>query len=141
MNEVYEKHVSNYPRLNIGERIGPTGYIDFLEESDLNDRVSFGVDKFGRKFIVIKFLLETHDGKKENRFQTFFQRYSDNTQLWMGAGKSHQLMDTCGGMEQVQIKLIDDTLSGSQVNFGMIHRPHDHQTTGRVSLRPQNWFN
>ena len=41
-------------------------------------------------------------------FQTFFQRYSDNDRLYMGAGHTSStfLMETVGGMTEKQMELL-----------------------------------
>jgi hypothetical protein len=62
------------PVLDLGDRMGPTGYIDFLKPTDLSAPVMKGVDKFQRPFIALK--LRDKD-TEETEVLTLFQRYTD----------------------------------------------------------------
>lgn len=55
--------------LDIGDRQGLTGYIDFLGPNDLSDEVMYGTDKHGRKFLSLKLTVEfekVNKNKKRN---------------------------------------------------------------------------
>ena len=91
----------NIPILDIGVRKGATDYIDFINYHEVNEPVMKGTDIYGRDFIVLKFVIDNIFG-----MQTFFQRYSDSYNLWMGCGKSNEtLIYTIGGIKQIQAEL------------------------------------
>lgn len=120
------------PILNIGNRVGHTGYIDFILEKEVQYPIMKGKDCFGRSFIVLKLngvignnndidnIYNDNDIDNENDndndndnhettfFQTFFQRYTDNKYLWMGACNNTDKMffDTLGGMTNDHFELI-----------------------------------
>ena len=81
-------------------------YIDFIKKSDVTSPVMKGRDKYGRPFVVVKVLVG------DNLFyQTFFQRYSDDELLWMGAGwSSNTFLNTVGGMKDPQFILIKELI-------------------------------
>ena len=116
MSEVYETNHKKFNVLDLKEKMGPTDYLDFIEEDEVSDSVMVGIDKYDREFIVIKFVVTKKDGTTIDCFQTFFRRYTDkNNHGWMGAGHyGLQLFDTSGFMNQYQIKVIDDLLKIGQ---------------------------
>ena len=63
----------NIPILNLGRRCGHTEYIDFIRWKEVTSPIMTGYDLFGRKFVVIKFIIEE---SQIPIMQTFFQRYS-----------------------------------------------------------------
>ena len=65
------------PILDIGTRIGRTGYIDFIKACDMTYTVQRGTDHYRRAFIAIK-----HD----RGVMTLFQRYTDNLTSWNHGG-------------------------------------------------------
>ncbi len=67
------------PTLDVAERTGKTGYLDFLEPSDLKHSIMKGMDVFNRPFIAIKLFDSTTN---KVTVHTFFQRFNDNT-LWV----------------------------------------------------------
>lgn len=75
--------------LDIGERVGHTGYIDFILEEYIEGYDCMkGVDMYQRPFITIKSHSLYDDGTTENSCTTFFQRYANDSLLWMAAGSS-----------------------------------------------------
>ena len=63
---------NNYPELDIGNRCGGTGYIDFITMEEVTNSIMWGRDIYNRYFLVFKLLIE---GKIV--LQTLFERYSD----------------------------------------------------------------
>jgi hypothetical protein len=115
LNDVYNK----LPILDIGQRHGHTDYIDFITLSEVKYPIMKGTDCFRRSFIVIKCVID-------NRviMQTFFQRYSDYTSGWMGCGHATSfLIDTSGGMDQLQFKLIGELILEKPITIQEHHRP------------------
>lgn len=80
-----QANIDNLPVLDIGDRIGLTGYIDFIRNDDMQYPVMKGRDRFNRPFIAIKVakrLKTTPDELPTFSVGTFFQRYSDNKRDW-----------------------------------------------------------
>jgi len=106
------------PNLNIGKRNGMTDYIDFIPFDEV-DTMDKGTDCFGRRFIVIKCVID-------NRpiMQTFFQRYSNSNSHWMGCGHATELLvDTSGGMNDTQFKLLVDLIMEKNIIIKEEHSP------------------
>jgi len=66
----------DFPILDLGQRMGRTGYIDFIDHRELGDNnVVKGVDCYGRRFLVLKCEIE---GDVDAQYCiTFFKRYND----------------------------------------------------------------
>ena len=81
MDELLEgTECTSCPRLDIGNKIGSTNYIDFITVDDMTDNIMIGEDYAGRQFIAIKALYE-RKGKSKEIVCTFFQRYSDSNKV------------------------------------------------------------
>lgn len=72
---------NNHPKLDIGNRLGSTGYIDFITLEEVTSSIMWGLDIHRRPFIVLKLLI---DG--DIVLQTIFQRYTDKLYFWRGCG-------------------------------------------------------
>ena len=106
------------PILNIEDRIGYTQYIDFIKWDEFTNPIIKGYDIFGRKFVVIKMII--NDIKI---MQTFFQRHSFG-RLWMGCGHATvNLIDTSSGMSNEQFNLISQIINKEKVKIRSEHRP------------------
>jgi hypothetical protein len=110
------------PHLNIKDRKGATGYIDFIQENELGDQaVMKGVDCIGRPFIAVKTEFVLPNGRTVPAFSTFFQRYVDETFLWQCCGHDGELlMHTEGGMRPEQfdflLQLLDEKVVDLDTN-------------------------
>lgn len=71
----------NLPYLELGERMGGTGYIDFLRPKDLESPIMAGIDRFNRFFLAIKL-----QSNKEIGTLVVFNRYTDNYDTWVNCG-------------------------------------------------------
>jgi hypothetical protein len=111
------------PVLDIGERMGATNYIDFIDPVELGDNgIMRGVDIYGRAFLCIRVEVtcKEEDGHRRIHwvFQTFFQRYVPDTDLWMGAGHFiTPLMNTSGGLSEEQCILIARLVCGYRMRI------------------------
>lgn len=81
-------NVDDIPVLNIGERMGSTGYVDFIKSSEMTSSVMKGVDHAKRAFVSFDIQC---DGKKEGYTGgrgviTCFQRYTDDLNKWCIGG-------------------------------------------------------
>lgn len=110
----------NFDILDIGDKNGSTGYLDFFRPSALKDGLSImkGQDMSGRKFFVFKSIFEFEDGSVFENFTSFFQRYYDNKLLWHCCGHyGRYIMDTEGGTSNEQFKFIFDLLTNDCVQL------------------------
>ncbi len=98
------KH-SNYPNLDIGDRQGHTDYIDFINPSELTHPIMLGIDILKRPFIVIK-AIGTLNDEMVKFTETFFQRYTENQSLWVGACAGKMFLDTTGGMTDKHFDIV-----------------------------------
>jgi hypothetical protein len=103
--------------LNINDKIGSTGYIDRIELTDLTSNPMIGMDKYKRPFIVFAFKCTGNKNvdKEEIIVETFFQRYVDDSRLWMGAGDI--LLCTVGGMEDEQAQFLKEFVQTKEVTL------------------------
>ena len=92
-NTIDELNKLKFNILDLQDRKGITGYIDFINPTELNDyNVMSGFDYANRRFFVIKAEIEYSDKTKIKTFTTFFQRYSDNNLLWHTSGHYGKLL-------------------------------------------------
>ena len=62
--------------LDISNRYGNTGYIDFIKQTELQENnIMKGMDDYRRLFIVFKAEVIYDDNTKSNTFTTVFQRF------------------------------------------------------------------
>ena len=110
--------VSRTETLDIGERVGFTGYIDFINISEIVSPVMHGTDVFGRPFFTVHADLRYIDGTTVPTFTTFFKRYTEqNSMLWHGCGFYKSLIETNGGMNLPQMTFLRDLLKNGTVVF------------------------
>lgn len=114
INDLYN---INCPILDIGERVGKTDYIDFIDTKEFLESFNKGVDKYGRKFISFRVNIEYRDNRKRETFTTLFQRYKGEEWLWLGAGKNVHLFQTDGGASLDQLKLLYKLLNENSVDI------------------------
>lgn len=110
----------NFAILDIGNKNGSTGYLDFFQPSDLKEGLSIvkGQDIAGRKFFVFKSIFEFEDGSVFENFTSFFQRFYDNKLLWHCCGHHGQfIMNTGGGTSNEQFKFIFELLANNCVQL------------------------
>ncbi len=123
------------PILNIGDRTGYTGYIDFIDDIEIQESFNKGIDKYDRKFICFRTNIEYEDGQIKNTFMTLFQRYSREEKLWMGAGRNTHLFATDGGTNLHQVKLLLKLLQEGSVDI-----TDEIYENCRITRSNQNWF-
>ena len=109
--------IENLPRLELGYREGNTDYIDFIKWDEVTEPAMWGIDKFHRKFVVMKFIINKNSKKPIKIMQTFFQRYTHGS-MWMGCGHATQyLFYTVGGMNEEQFDFLDKILEGNEIEI------------------------
>jgi hypothetical protein len=84
VNALGANTISELPILDIGEKVGHSGYIDFILVNQMSDSIMKGIDCYKRPFIAFKFWIRSNDNIKPpyEAVGTFFQRYSDNNNSW-----------------------------------------------------------
>ena len=113
-NHVKFSFPKNTPRLDIGKLVGDTHYIDFIQNGTLTDPCMVGTDVANRPFFVIRLVVE-YGSTTKYYTQTFFQRYTDDSILWMGCGDGDRVfVHTHGGINPVQTSLIQNIINGKQ---------------------------
>lgn len=100
--------ISQLPKIDVADRLGFTGYIDFLSHDELTAPAVAGVDSLGRQFVFFSGEISVN-GFTTRFVQTFFQRYPD-CDIWMACGSTEypQLMTTTGGASEIQINLVTE---------------------------------
>jgi hypothetical protein len=106
----------NCPTLDIGERVGETGYIDFIESHEFKEPFNKGCDKYGRKFISFRAIIEYEDGKTTETFTTLFQRYAKEENLWIVAGPHKHLFQTDCEITIYQVEFLFNLLKEKSVD-------------------------
>ena len=121
--ETIRNKILNYacPNLNIGDRKGSTGYIDFIKESELGQyAVMKGLDCIGRPFLAVKSEYVLMTGRTVPSFSIFFQRYIDEKFLWQCCGHDGAyLMHTEGGMRHDQFVFLQLLLDEKVVDIDL----------------------
>jgi hypothetical protein len=112
--EIYNQ---DCPNLDIGDREGITGYIDFIDTSEFVEPFNKGIDKYERKFVSLRANIEYEDGTTKETFTTLFQRYYKRENLWMGAGRNTHLFATDGGSNLQQLQLVLNLLKEGSVDI------------------------
>jgi hypothetical protein len=113
--EIYNQ---DCPILDISDRVGITGYIDFIDTSEFVEPFNKGIDKYERKFVSFRANIEYEDGTTIETFTTLFQRYSGRENLWMGAGRRETyLFATDGGTNLQQLQLVLKLLQEGSVDI------------------------
>jgi hypothetical protein len=81
MNELVLQY--DCPLLDLGDRKGYWGYIDFIAERELGKTAAVkGVDCIGRAFLSLKAEFLFENGDSLPTFATFFQKYVNNKNIW-----------------------------------------------------------
>ena len=104
---------SQLPELNLGNRMGPTDYINFLKPEDLAAPIMKGTDKYNRPFIAIKMTAENH-----TFVAVIFERYNAND-LWVWYSNSDLLIAACPGatMRNESFNFFKAVINGENEKF------------------------
>lgn len=138
---ISQLHTTDIPILDIGQRVGWTGYIDFIQSADMTHPLMRGVDHYMRPFLAIKVNCNypSKDEEKEKKVRkcqfvyTIFQRYTDTTSCTTGTCyPSGLLFGDCGMISEAQMRAygcrINKLLSGEQVRaYDMYGFPCDEE--------------
>jgi hypothetical protein len=119
------------PILDVGERRGHSGYIDFIRENEIvkTTNVAKGHDNVFRFFITVRADFVYPNGYRERTFSTFFQRYYDSKKIWHCCGNDGtRMMDSDGGMNLQQFRLITNLLYNGSVELNSDTVRHTYLT-------------
>lgn len=101
-------NIFNMKYINIGNRCGATGYIDFLRYNDFVDNESNvigGYDKYNRFFMSILYdKIDLNKGILKNNITTIFQRYSDDMFFYVSCNNS--LCDLYTSVNTINLKTL-----------------------------------
>ena len=108
---------------DLGGRMGLTDYIDFLKQDEVPKNRMKGVDIYGRKFLTMKIGgIDLNNNKFFKSGQVFFERYSNDHTKIAGADFEGSFISIYGGINQDQLKLIDDLVNGKIIKVKSEHR-------------------
>jgi len=93
--------------LNIGDRIGPTGYPDFLTHDEVSKSVMWGYTTSSNIFVVIKFDIEG-----ETVMTTFYERRAS---VWISCGQGGNLFCHDGALGDDQFEFLANILAGRSI--------------------------
>jgi hypothetical protein len=93
-NALGKEMIDNLPILDLKNKIGHTGYIDFITSNDMSHNIMKGIDYYKRPFIAFKFKVtnknDSDDDQSGYAVGTFFQRYTDDI-YYLAFGTCYQL--------------------------------------------------
>jgi hypothetical protein len=118
LHDEYNKKIINIiekcPQLDLKERCGYTGYIDFILRQEISSPLTGGYDIFHRPFIVVNGTAILENDNEVPFFQTFFQRYKDDQTLWVAC---NGLFEYGGGLGVYQKKALLELFEHGTVNL------------------------
>lgn len=105
------------PILEVGEKCGDTGYIDFIRKEEIKFPIMGGIDDGHRPFFVMEVVSDDED--KIHYAQTFFQRWTDNQDKWVSGdivGRTI-FMSTSPTMNNKHIDVLKKLINGESIVF------------------------
>jgi|APSaa5957512535_1039671.scaffolds.fasta_scaffold44517_2 hypothetical protein len=129
-------------------RMGNTQYLDFLYPDEIPINKMKGRDLFGRSFIILK--VGIYDIKKrtlKKTGQVFFQRYP-RTNLthpsyfynWQGASLDGEFLQTGGGINEAQLKLICNIVKNKKIRVKSEHRVCKFRDQDRKEIASMDYW-
>jgi hypothetical protein len=76
-----EEAFAALPELDLGDKCGSTGYLDFLRPEDMTAPVMRGSDKYGRPFVAFRM-----ERKAQVQVEVVFRRYTTGSTWTSGGG-------------------------------------------------------
>ena len=119
---------NDFPILDTKNRRGHTDYIDYIQKKEVTHPIMKGKDCYNRPFLIIQCIIN-----KSIYIQTFFQRYSDDNELWMGCRVcgSPSFIQTVGGMNKHQAYLLQDIVQNNLSIVQQYHKPEYQNLFGK----------
>jgi len=130
ITQLSQAHVEIKDVFDLKGRIGNTHYLDFLYPDEIPKNKMKGRDIFNRDFIILKVGIYDYNlGTLKKTGQVFFQRYprSELTHPsyfynWQGATLDGEFLQTGGGINEAQTKLICDIVNNKKIMVESKHR-------------------
>lgn len=99
--------VLNMPVLDLGDREGLTGYIDFIQPSEVGAPIMSGLDKYNRPF----FTLRIQYGPRPDMVyvETLFQRYVNDYVLWTTGSTRITMLNRLGSVDLERLRTLVET--------------------------------
>lgn len=121
----------NFPSLDVHKRMGHTDYIDYIDIKELSNPIMKGIDCCKRPFFVLTCNIEG-----EIYGQTFFQRYTNDYNLWMGCNLcgTSSFINTIGGMTKHQALLLQNIVNGNSTTLDENHKLTFNYENKSISL-------
>lgn len=110
MTELFDN--IDVPLLDIGDKLGFTKYIDFIRPEEVHSPVMKGVDILLRPFIVVKAIVDN-----SIVMETFFQRYTNNNDFWMGCGYWEYISTYGAGIDENQLQFLEQLITTGQAKL------------------------
>lgn len=129
-------------------RMGNTHYIDFLYPDEIPKNKMKGSDIFDRDFIILKVGIYDYNlGTLKKTGQVFFQRYP-NTNLthpsyfynWQGGSLDGEFLQTGGGLNAQQIKLICDIVNNKKIKIESKHRVRKFRDSDKKEIASMDYW-
>ena len=130
ITQLSQAHAEIKDEFDLKGRMGNTQYLDFLYPDEIPKNKMKGRDIFNRDFIILKVGIYDYNlGTLKKTGQVFFQRYprSELTHPsyfynWQGATLDGEFLQTGGGINRDQIKLICDIVNNKKIMVESKHR-------------------
>lgn len=133
------QRINNEDIYDLQGRMGKTDYIDFLTKREIPKNVMKGVDKYNRRFIILKIGgYDLYTSKFFRTGQVFFERYTNEREI-MGANFEGMFIWTQGGTNYDQYKLINDLVDEKLVKLKETH--HFNSGTCNCLVANMNYWN
>ena len=129
-------------------RMGNTHYLDFLYPDEIPKNKMKGRDIFDRDFIILKVGIYDYNRQTLKKTgQVFFQRYprSELTHPsyfynWQGATLDGEFLQTGGGINRDQIKLICDIVNNKKIMVESKHRVCKFRENDRKEIASMDYW-
>ena len=108
-------HFQDLPVLDLQGKMGPTGYLDFLDANEVSAPIMKGLDHAGRPFIAIKM---TDTETNEDFVITVFQRYTNDSCWTHGINLENALSVQIGPrIKEQDMKIFRQVIQGNHPRF------------------------
>jgi len=114
------RDINSFPSIDIidvGDRQQFNRYIEFVAPNEFKTSAGRGVDCYDRPFVCLKMLCTLDDGRQFQAYQTMFQRYSDNSNMWVPTGNSAGVFGLNGNLTELQRCFIIQLLKNKKVEI------------------------
>ena len=148
ITQLSQAHAEIKDVFDLKGRMGNTHYLDFLYPDEIPKNKMKGRDIFDRDFIILKVgIYDYNRGTLKKTGQVFFQRYprSELTHPsyfynWQGATLDGEFLQTGGGINRDQIKLICDIVNNKKIMVESKHRVCKFRENDRKEIASMDYW-